>query len=146
MNGDKSKGGGTGIESDYYDDDAHGYRIYQPNDGLRLKRVYEPAGDDDGTRVLVDRLWPRGIAKEDANWDIWLKEIAPSNELRKWFAHKKERWPEFRERYEAELRSNSEPVRQLRQLMEKGRVTLVFAAKDELRNQAVVLFEFLTDD
>ena len=96
--------------------------------------------------MLVDRLWPRGIAKEDANWDIWLKEIAPSNELRKWFAHKKERWPEFRERYEAELRSNTEPVQQLRQLMEKGRVTLVFAAKDELRNQAVVLFEFLTDD
>jgi uncharacterized protein YeaO (DUF488 family) len=108
-------------------------------DRIALKRAYEPAAPRDGTRVLVDRLWPRGVSKEAAAIDHWMKELAPSTELRKWFGHDPARWPEFRRRYTAELRQQAEAVAQLRALARKGRVTLVYAAHDEEHNDAVVL-------
>jgi uncharacterized protein YeaO (DUF488 family) len=112
-------------------------------ENIRLKRAYEPPGEDDGTRVLVDRLWPRGVKKSAAAIDLWIKDIAPSAELRRWFAHDPERWPEFRRRYEDELRHQPEPVEQLRALAGKGPLTLVFAARDATRNDAVVLRDLL---
>ncbi|MGJ0485666.1 MAG: DUF488 domain-containing protein [Methylomicrobium sp.] len=111
------------------------------NDRLRIKRAYELPDRDDGRRILVDRLWPRGLAKEKARIDLWLKEIAPSTELRKWFDHDPARWEEFKERYLAELKDNSEQIRLLKQELDKGIVTLVYAAKDEAHNQAVVIQE-----
>jgi uncharacterized protein YeaO (DUF488 family) len=106
---------------------------------IALKRIYEPASRSDGTRVLVDRLWPRGVKKDDAKLDLWLKDVAPSTVLRQWFGHKPERWETFRERYLAEL-SKNEAVVQLRQLAEKAkRLTLLYAARDEEHNEAVVL-------
>jgi uncharacterized protein YeaO (DUF488 family) len=112
-------------------------------ENIRLKRAYEPPGEDDGTRVLVDRLWPRGVKKSGAAIDLWIKDIAPSAELRRWFAHDPERWPEFRRRYEDELRQKPEPVEELRALAGKGPLTLVFAARDAARNDAVVLRDLL---
>lgn len=114
---------------------------------IHLKRVYEPPHSEDGRRVLVDRLWPRGLAKEAASIDVWMKEVAPSPELRKWFAHRPERFSEFCFRYVRELRED--PVRraclaQLRQWAEEGPVTLLYAAKDERYNHAVVLRAVLT--
>ena len=106
---------------------------------LKLKRAYEPPGPDDGTRVLVDRLWPRGVRKDDAAVDLWLKDLAPSTELRKWFGHDPARWQEFRERYAAEVRQHPELVEQLRDLARKGHVTLIYSAHDETHNDAVVL-------
>jgi len=108
---------------------------------LRIKRVYEPADDADGTRVLVDRIWPRGVSK--AKVDIWLKDLAPSTELRKWFNHEVERWPEFRRRYRAELAKNPDGIRQVLDLIDEGPVTLLFGAHDAEHNQAVVLMEYL---
>jgi len=108
---------------------------------LRIKRVYEPADDADGTRVLVDRIWPRGVSK--AKVDIWLKDLAPSTELRKWFNHEVERWPEFRRRYRAELAENPDGIRQVLDLIDEGPVTLLFGAHDAEHNQAVVLMEYL---
>jgi uncharacterized protein YeaO (DUF488 family) len=113
--------------------------------GVRLKRAYEPATPDDGTRVLVDRLWPRAVAKADAAIDVWMKELAPSTELRRWFGHREDRWPEFRRRYREELRHRADLVDQLRGLLERGPVTLVFAAHDRDRNDAVVLRELLLE-
>lgn len=110
---------------------------------LKIKRVYERPDEADGTRVLIDRLWPRGLSKVNARVDLWLKEIAPSTELRKWFGHDPARWAEFQVRYRAELEQNSEPVSRLKQEIAKGVVTLVYAAKDEAHNDAVVLQEFL---
>ena len=111
--------------------------------GVRMKRAYERPARDDGTRILVDRLWPRGLSKEAAAIDEWLKGIAPSTALRQWFGHKPERWEEFRERYRAEL-SKNEAVVQLRQLSKKEKhVTLLYAAHDVEHNQAVVLAELL---
>jgi uncharacterized protein YeaO (DUF488 family) len=110
-------------------------------DRLRIKRVYEPPDEHDGRRILVDRLWPRGLTKEKASIDLWLKDIAPSTELRKWFDHDPGRWEEFRERYLAELKGNAEQLRLLKQELDKGVVTLVYAAKDEAHNQAVVIQE-----
>ena len=107
--------------------------------GIRLKRAYQPAAADDGARILVDRLWPRGLKKSDAAIDRWLKDIAPSTALRQWFAHDPARWPEFRRRYAAEVRGRPDQLAELRALVRKGPVTLVFAARDELRNDAVVL-------
>ena len=104
-----------------------------------LKRAYEPRTPDDGTRVLIDRLWPRGLSKADAAVDLWLKEIAPSTELRKWFGHDPALWGEFQQRYTAEVRSHPEALEQLRDLARKGRLTLVYSAHDELHNDAVVL-------
>lgn len=108
---------------------------------IRIKRVYEQPDKHDGRRILVDRLWPRGLTKEKASVGLWIKDIAPSTELRKWFGHGPGRWEEFKERYLAELKSNSEQIRLLKQELEKGVVTLVYAAKDEEHNEAVVIRE-----
>lgn len=107
---------------------------------IRIARIYEPPQKNDGWRVLVDRLWPRGVRKEAARVDEWMKEIAPSNELRKWFAHQANRWAEFQKRYRAELGRKKELIEMLRAMEKKhGAVTLLFAAKDEEHNQAIVL-------
>jgi uncharacterized protein YeaO (DUF488 family) len=110
---------------------------------IQLKRVYEDPAKSDGTRILVDRLWPRGLTKEKAHVDLWLKEVAPTDDLRKWFGHDPARWPEFRARYRAELKRNSDQLSLLRQAVAKGPSTLVYGAKDEEHNQAVVLHELL---
>lgn len=110
---------------------------------IRVKRVYEPAEKSDGQRVLVDRLWPRGVSKEKAALTLWLKAIAPSEELRKWFDHRAERWDAFRERYATELDSREEALRELGNLLENGRVTLVYGAHDEAHNNAVALAQYL---
>ncbi|MCB1560267.1 MAG: DUF488 domain-containing protein [Xanthomonadales bacterium] len=109
---------------------------------IAIKRVYEQPSDGDGRRILVDRIWPRGVSKSTARIDDWLKEVAPSTELRKWFGHDPERWTEFRRRYRAELKDN-EALAELRTLAKKGKLTLVYAARDEQHNQAVVLKELL---
>ena len=106
---------------------------------IRLKRAYQPAAADDGTRILVDRLWPRGLKKSDAAIDRWLKDIAPSTALRQWFAHDPARWLEFRRRYRSEIRRHPDQLAELRALARKGPVTLIFSARDERRNDAVVL-------
>ena len=111
---------------------------------IRLKRVYEAPAPEDGTRILVERLWPRGLTKEKAALDHWLKEVAPSPELRRWYDHKPERWPEFQKRYRAELEARSEALEALRELCAEGSVTFVFAARDEERNSAVVLQALLS--
>ena len=111
---------------------------------IRLKRAYEPAKRGDGTRVLVDRLWPRGVSKEAARIERWLKEIAPSTALRKWFNHDPAKWEKFRERYFRELDRNAEGVNELRALARGRTVTLVYSAKDEEHNQAVALKEYLS--
>jgi uncharacterized protein YeaO (DUF488 family) len=110
---------------------------------IKLKRVYAEPSPTDGTRILVDRLWPRGLTKEKAAVDLWLKEVAPSNELRKWFAHDPTKWPEFKNRYRAELKQNPEAVAALKQATAKGTTTLLFGAKDEEHNETVVLQELL---
>lgn len=107
---------------------------------IRLKRVFEAASDDDGFRLLVDRLWPRGVSKEKARVDLWLKDVAPSNELRKWFGHDPEKWDEFCKKYAAELEHNPEAVAELKRLVkEHKKVTFLYGAKDEEHNQAVFL-------
>jgi uncharacterized protein YeaO (DUF488 family) len=106
---------------------------------LRLKRAYEPAGSADGMRVLVDRLWPRGLHKDGARIDLWLKEIAPSNELRQWFGHDPVRWKEFQQKYRAELRDHADLLRTIEDALHEGTVTLLFAAHDEEHNNAVAL-------
>lgn len=111
---------------------------------IKLKRAYEEPSAQDGTRVLVDRLWPRGLTKQVARIDHWFKEIAPSPELRKWFGHDPGRWSDFRRRYTAELRQHGEQLKELRQLARRGTVTLVYAARDEEHNDAVVLRDVLT--
>ncbi len=110
---------------------------------VRLKRVYEEPTKSDGTRILVDRLWPRGLTKEKAQVDLWLKEVAPSNELRKWFAHDRARWPEFKTRYKAELKQNTAELALLKQATAKSPVTLLYAARDTEHNEAVVLLDLL---
>ncbi len=114
-------------------------------DHIRLKRAYEPPASDDGTRVLIDRLWPRGVKKADAAIDEWMKEIAPSTTLRKWFGHDPERWSEFRRRYKSEIRHHRDELERLRALAQRGRITLVFSAHDEAHNDAVVLKEMLLE-
>lgn len=110
---------------------------------VRIKRVYLQPETGDGTRILVDRLWPRGLTKEKASVDLWLKEIAPSTELRKWFGHDPAKWAEFQTRYLAELRGNGEQLAHLKQEAAKGMTTLVYGAKDEEHNEAVVLQKLL---
>lgn len=112
-------------------------------DSIRIKRVYETATADDGFRVLVDRVWPRGVTKEKAAVDLWLKEIAPTTELRKWFGHAPERWDAFRSRYLLELAARPALVEDLRAQAAKGPLTLVYSARDKLHNQAVVLKQAL---
>ena len=110
---------------------------------IRVKRVYDQPHKSDGARVLVDRLWPRGLPKASAALTLWLKEIAPSPELRKWFAHDPERWTEFSRRYLAELKHNDEVVAQLKALLARRRVTLLYAAHDIDHNHALVLADYL---
>ena len=111
---------------------------------IKVKRIYEPPQSSDGFRILVDRVWPRGVSKERAKIALWLKEIGPSTELRKWFGHDPKRWSEFRKRYRQELRAKSELTSRIKQLEKEHRVVaLVFSARDEERNQAVVLRDFL---
>lgn len=111
---------------------------------MKLKRVYEESTKEDGTRILVDRLWPRGLTKQKASVDIWLKEIAPSAELRKWFQHDPQKWGEFKKRYLLELKSKKEQIEFLKMQLKKGTVTLLYAAKDEKHNEAIVLKELLS--
>jgi uncharacterized protein YeaO (DUF488 family) len=111
---------------------------------IRIARVYESPGQRDGWRVLVDRLWPRGLRKDAAQIDEWLKEVAPSNQLRKWFGHKPERWAEFQKRYRAELAKKMDVIESLRAAERKhGTLTLLFGAKDQKHNQAVALRDLL---
>jgi uncharacterized protein YeaO (DUF488 family) len=110
---------------------------------VKLKRVYEEPLESDGTRILVDRLWPRGLTKEKAKVDVWLKEIAPSTELRKWFNHEPDKWAEFKERYWTELDNNTEVLSVLRRHLANGEATIVYGAKDEEHNDAVVIKLYL---
>ncbi len=111
---------------------------------IMIKRVYEPADPGDGFRVLVDRLWPRGLSKDSAKIDMWLKDIAPSDRLRKWFAHDPKKWPEFKRRFRSEIEKSKESVLTLKKLeKEKKKITLVFGARDEEHNNAVVIRDFL---
>jgi uncharacterized protein YeaO (DUF488 family) len=110
---------------------------------IRLKRAYEPPSAGDGLRILVERLWPRGVSKEEAAIDLWLKEIAPSTGLRKWYGHEPERWEEFRRRYRAEIEDKGGALSDLKRRLKEGPVTFVYAAKDELHNSAIVLKEYL---
>src|SRR5690606_454308 len=110
---------------------------------IRLKRVYEPVEEQDGYRVLVDRLWPRGISKSDAAINLWLKEAAPSTALRQWFNHEPEKWNEFKARYFSELDDNMPILQQLLEAAKAGTVTLIYSSRDEAHNQAVALREYL---
>jgi uncharacterized protein YeaO (DUF488 family) len=111
---------------------------------IRIKRVYDPVTSDDGARVLVDRVWPRGISKEVAELTLWLKDIAPTTQLRKWFGHDPSRWAEFRRRHHLELEANQDTIKQLHEIMKKRRVTLIYSAHDQEHNQAMALAEYLT--
>ena len=110
---------------------------------IRIKRAYEEPSEDDGTRILVDRLWPRGISKQNARIDFWPKQVAPSNELRRWYGHDPERWEEFKERYFAELEAGPEGLEELRQRARGGVVTFVYSSKERELNNAVALREYL---
>lgn len=114
-----------------------------PPANVRLKRAYAAASTDDGTRILVDRLWPRGVSKERAALDDWLKDIAPTTALREWFGHDPAKWVEFQERYRVELTTHHAEVDRLRQIALAGPLTLVYAAKDTVHNDAVVLRDVL---
>ncbi len=110
---------------------------------VKIKRVYELPQDQDGQRILIDRLWPRGLTKEKARIDLWLKDVAPSTELRKWFNHEPEKWPEFQKRYSKELSNNQTTINELLLKIKNSNVTLVYSAKDELHNDAVLLKSYL---
>ncbi|HON51134.1 MAG TPA: DUF488 domain-containing protein [Candidatus Sumerlaeota bacterium] len=109
---------------------------------VMLKRAYESPAKTDGKRILVDRLWPRGLAKVKAKIDLWLKDVAPSTELRQWFGHDPEKWLEFKKRYRAELKDNP-ALSELQALSRQGNITLIYAARDQLHNEAVVLKQIL---
>ena len=113
---------------------------------ISLKRAYETPSPADGRRVLVERLWPRGLSKEKAAVDVWFKEVAPSTELRRWFGHDPAKWEEFRRRYREELRERPEELQSLRSLVEAGPVTLVYGSRDQEHNAATVLNEMLESD
>jgi uncharacterized protein YeaO (DUF488 family) len=110
---------------------------------LQLKRVYEAPANVDGMRILVDRLWPRGLSKAEAKIDFWAKEAAPSNELRRWYQHKQEKWPEFQRKYFTELQNNPETVQELIAKIGNGNATLLFSSRETDLNNAVVLKEYL---
>lgn len=114
-----------------------------PANHIRLKRAYVPPSAEDGTRILIDRLWPRGVKKETLALHEWMKDIAPSTELRQWFGHDPALWPEFRKRYTAELHTHTELVQTLRKIAQAGVLTLVYSAHDETHNDALVLQDFL---
>lgn len=111
--------------------------------GIKIKRAYESPNDSDGYRILVDRLWPRGISKEKAKIDYWPKALAPSTDLRRWYGHDPEKWSEFKSRYFAELNGNPELVRELLQHIRKGRVTFVYSSKEQRLNNAVALKDYI---
>jgi uncharacterized protein YeaO (DUF488 family) len=110
---------------------------------IKIKRVYDKPAAEDGPRILIDRLWPRGLTRDKAAIDHWFKEIAPSTKLRKWFSHDPARWKEFRQRYLGELKAHALHVGEIRKLARNGPITLVYAARDELHNDAVVLRDIL---
>jgi uncharacterized protein YeaO (DUF488 family) len=110
---------------------------------IKIKRVYEQPDKNDGVRILVDRLWPRGLTKEKASVDLWLKEIAPSTELRKWFGHDPDKWQSFRRRYENEIRHKDDLINVLKQKAREGTITLIYGARDEKHNEALVLKRLL---
>lgn len=111
---------------------------------IKLKRIYEPYSKDDGYRILIDRLWPRGVSKEKAHMDLWLKEIAPENKLRKWFGHDPNKWKEFEKRYKSELKNKKNLLNQIKTLEQKNKtITLLYGAKDTIHNQAIILSEIL---
>ncbi len=110
---------------------------------IHLKRAYEPAEPSDGKRILVERLWPRGITRDEAALESWAKDVSPSPELRTWYSHDPEKWPEFQKRYRAELEANPEAVEALRKTIGRGPVTFMYAAKDEERNSAALLRRYL---
>lgn len=110
---------------------------------MQVKRVYDKQEPEDGARILVDRLWPRGLTKEKACIDLWLKDIAPSTELRKWFDHDPEKWDEFSKRYFVELKNNPKQLALLDEQLKNGKVTLLYAAKDKEHNEAVAIRDFL---
>ncbi len=110
---------------------------------IQLKRAYHPAKPSDGFRILVDRLWPRGISKKSARIDLWLKEVAPSTELRKWFAHDPDKWTTFRKRYFQELKKHPDEIAEILERIRQGRVSLIYGAKDVEHNDAVALKEYL---
>jgi len=111
---------------------------------LQIKRIYEPPSKEDGVRILVDRLWPRGVSKDEAHVDAWLKDIAPSADLRRWFGHDTDKWSEFRRRYKAELEHNPAAVDELKRQIGQSPVTLLYGAKDTEHNNAVVLRDFVS--
>ena len=111
---------------------------------IQIKRVYDPIAEDDGFRVLVDRLWPRGVRKETAHVDLWLKDVAPSTELRQWYHHDLEKWEDFRARYFTELEAHPEPVQRLLEAARQGSLTLLYASRDTQNNQAIALRDYLT--
>lgn len=110
---------------------------------IKLKRAYEKPARDDGERILVERLWPRGLTKQRARIDLWLKEVAPSAELRKWFGHDPKKWDEFRQRYREELKHKGDLIELLKEKTKKGVVTFIYAARDQDHNGAIVLKEFV---
>lgn len=111
---------------------------------LRIRRVYEPPQDGDGKRILIDRLWPRGISKNDAQVDVWMKDVAPSAELRRWFGHDPKKWDEFRRRYQEELKRNAKAVEELKEQIGQSTATLLYGARDIEHNNAIVLMDFIT--
>lgn len=112
---------------------------------IKIKRAYESSSEDDGFRILVDRIWPRGVSKEKANLDTWMKEIAPSNDLRKWFSHDPKKWKEFENKYKEELKDKNKLINEIKEIeKDKGKVTLIYSAKDKEHNNAVVLEHILT--
>jgi uncharacterized protein YeaO (DUF488 family) len=111
---------------------------------IKIKRVYDPFEREDGKRILIDRLWPRGIKKEDLKMDEWLKEIAPSDKLRKWFSHDPKKYEEFKKRYAKELEDKSEILKRIKSESKKGTITILFSAKDTEHNNATVLKELLS--
>lgn len=110
---------------------------------IQIKRAYDPVADEDGQRILVDRLWPRGVSKERAKLDRWAKELAPSTELRKWFGHDPQRWTEFQKRYRAELLEHAEALSDIAKISRHCVVTLVYGARDRHRNEAIVLLDVI---
>lgn len=115
------------------------------NPVINIKRVYDPVSPQDGRRILVDRLWPRGIKKEKAGIDEWLKDIAPSNELRKWFSHDPSKWQEFRDRYKKDLKNKQGLIEKIMTEIKKGPVTILYSAKDVEHNNARVLKEVIEE-
>ncbi len=110
---------------------------------IKLKRAYEKPTKDDGERILVERLWPRGLTKLEAKIDMWLKEIAPSTELRRWFGHDPDKWDDFRQRYQKELKHKDDLIKLLKRKAKAGTITLIYSARDEEHNGALVLKRFL---